>query len=177
MANAEAKYQQYREVIDPLLAGRKQATIDLRLTRSGEKIDVVAVAQALKPAAQPDQAEEKKDEDAKEPQLRLRLVLTEKSIRYVGGNQLRFHHHVVRAFPGGVEGKELVAEECTVNQTIDLEQVRQTLADYLADYQKRSSFPNALPPIELKDLAVVAFVQNDADKTVLHAVTMPVPQK
>jgi len=35
---------------------------------------------------------------------RLRLVLVEESIRYVGGNKLRFHHQVVRALPGGVKG-------------------------------------------------------------------------
>lgn len=168
MANAEAKFGQYREVIDGKLADQKQAKIDLRVTRSGANLVVVAVAQASKPA------EKEADDKAKEPQLRLRLVLTEELIRYVGGNQLRFHHHVVRGFPGGVEGKELVADECTANETIDLNQVRKTLEDYVANYPR--GFPHPLPSIDLKDLSVVAFVQNDADKSVLHAVSVSVPQ-
>ena len=32
--------------------------------------------------------------------MKLRLLVVEESIRYVGGNQMRFHHHVVRAMPG-----------------------------------------------------------------------------
>jgi hypothetical protein len=146
------------------------------VTRSGANVVVVAVATAMKPDARKEgQAEDKKDED--KPQLRLRLALTEESIRYVGGNQLRFHHHVVRGFPGGVEGKELVAEECTINETIDLNQVRQTLSDYATNYEATRSFPNGIPSIDLKGLAVVAFVQNDADKSIWHAVTAPVPEK
>ncbi len=170
MANAESKFGQYRGVIDGQLAAQKPAKIDLKATRSGHNVVIVATAQTVKPA-------DAKAEDKKEPQLRLRLVLTEESIRYVGGNQLRFHHHVVRGFPGGVEGKELVADQCTSNETVDLNQVRQTLNDYLATYQARSPFPNPLPPIDLKNLAVVAFIQNDADKSILHAVTVPVPNE
>lgn len=186
MANAESKFGQYREVIDRQLAGKKQGKIELDVKRSGDNIVVTARAQARLPDQPADEkagdkadekAGDKADEKTKQPQLRLRLVLIEEAIRYVGGNQLRFHHHVVRGFPGGVEGKELVATEAAANETIDLNQVRQTIDDYLASYQAQRSFPNPLPPIELKNLSIVAFLQNDADKSILHAVMAPVPNE
>jgi hypothetical protein len=159
MANSQSKYQQYRTVIDEQLAAAKEAKIDLRLTRSGDQIMVAGTAQA------------KGGENSK---LRVRLVLTEEIVRYVGGNQLRFHHHVVRGLPGGVEGKELVGGEASISETISLADVRKTLASYLESYGR--PFANT-PPEMGNELSIVAFVQDDADKRVLHAVAMPIPKK
>ncbi len=47
---------------------------------------------------------------------------------------------------------------------------------YLDDFAKGSGFPAALPKMDFKSLAVVAFVQDDADKRVLHAVQASVPE-
>ena len=157
MAGAEAKYGQYRKVIEGQLAANKDAKIDLRLTRSGDRIIVSGAATA------------KGEEGAK---LRVRLAITEEVVKYVGSNQLRFHHHVVRGLPGGVEGKEIVAGECVLNQTIDLAEMRQTLADYV----EGKTFAND-PPAVGNELSLVAFIQNDADKSVLHAVVVPLPAK
>jgi len=171
MPQSKGKYDQFRQEIDKQLAGPKSGKIELQLTRSGDKILVTALARAVSQDNAKDDAKEKS-----EPKLRLRVVLTEVSIRYVGGNRLRFHHHVVRGFPGGVEGKELEAGEGKVEVAIDLDQVRQGLTDYLDDFAKGSGFPAALPKIQFKGLAVVAFVQDDADKRVLHAVQASVPE-
>ena len=59
---------------------------------------------------------------------------------------------------------------------IDLDEVRQGLTEYLDDFAKDSGFPGTMPKIEFKGLAVVAFVQDDADKRVLHAVQASVPE-
>ena len=49
------------------------------------------------------------------------------------------------------------------------------LASYLDEYsQTGRSFPNPLPPIDLDDLAVVALVQDDADKAIWQGVQVPV---
>jgi hypothetical protein len=179
MPQSKGKYDQFRQEIDKQLAGAKSAKIELQLTRSGDKILVSATAQASAKDDAKDDDEAKDDGEAKdegESKLRLRVVLTEESIRYVGGNQLRFHHHVVRGFPGGVEGKALVAGEGKVELTIDLDEVREGLNKYLDDFAKGSGFPAALPKMDFKSLAVVAFVQDDADKRVLHAVQASVPE-
>lgn len=162
MANAEAKYNQYRKIIDEALEGRRAASIDLTAKRTGDEIQIKASAEVNDPA-----------KDAK-PHLRLALV--EESVRYVGGNKLRFHHRVVRALPGGAEGKALENGKVKVEQTVKLADLRKSLEAYLADYPEqpraRGPFPSALPPIELKNLSVVAFVQDDSDKSVLHAVSV-----
>ena len=118
-----------------------------------------------------------KSKEAKDQSKRvLRLALTEESIRYVGGNKLRFHHHVVRALPGGAKGKELAGGAGKVEVTLNLAELKRGQETYLSDFAKSSAFPNPLPEIKLDDLAVVAFVQDDGDKSILHAVSVPVKQ-
>src|SRR5262249_7346341 len=89
VGDSEDKHGQYRNIIDSLLEKPAAARLQLTAARKGNKIDINAeVIDVEKPAEQ----------------LRLRLALVEEQVRYVGGNTLRFHHHVVRALPGGDEG-------------------------------------------------------------------------
>ncbi|HEY2840707.1 MAG TPA: hypothetical protein VGJ26_16240, partial [Pirellulales bacterium] len=195
MANSKNKYDDYLKIIGADLAGQQPAKIDLKLTRSGDSINVTVSAQATDDSvnaaraalaklaaerAAADAAGKKEDEEKKEPagppQLRLRLVLVQEEVRYVGGNRLRFHHHVVRAMPGGVEGKELISGQSESSLTIDLASIRDGLDKYLAEYPKGGRpFPQALPPLDLTHLSVVALVQDDADKQVVGAVQVAVP--
>jgi hypothetical protein len=160
MANAKAKYDAYLKVVSPLLAGKKQAEIDLTADRQGETIAIQSSAKAIDP---PDEAK-----------LRLRLVVVEDIVKYVGGNNLRFHHHVVRAMPGGPEGIEMAEGKGQAELSITLSDIRGAISKYLDEFtSKGQAFPYALPPVKLDKLAVVAFVQNDTDKSVLHAVSVP----
>ncbi len=183
MAGAEAKYGMYRSIINERLAGKAQAEIDLQVSRSGNQLLVTVSAQAAEEEAEPEakletddenDADVEEDSEEDEPQIRLRLALTEASIRYVGGNNLRFHHHVVRAMPAGVEGKELVAGQAQIELTIDLDEVLANQQKYLEAFTQSRAFPKALPPIALENLALVAFVQDDATKEVLHAVSVEI---
>ena len=56
--------------------------------------------------------------------VRLRLVLVEEAVRYVGANQARFHHHIVRDLPGGAAGVPLKAKTGKQQATVDLAQLR-----------------------------------------------------
>jgi hypothetical protein len=162
MQRAEVKYKEYRGVIDPNLEIPKQAEITLTATRSGDvlKINATATAEGASKSAKP----------------RLRIVLVEESVRYPGGNKLRFHHNVVRAFPGGVEGKALEGGKGSVDLLVKLSDVRKAQNDYLDKFPSSSgrAFPNPLPPIDLDDLAVVALVQDDADHAIWQGVQVPV---
>jgi hypothetical protein len=169
MANAQAKYDEYRGVIEPALSSEKQADIEVTATRAGDEVKIVARATA---APAPGDA-------ATEAKPRLRLVLIEESVRYTGGNKLRFHHNVVRALPGGAEGKALEDGKGEVEATIRLSDLRQGQDAYLDQYPKSPrgrAFPNPLPPIDLDDLAVVALVQDDAGHSIWHAVQAPVKE-
>ena len=108
-----------QSILGELLEEKKKATATLQLKRSGDKIQVQAKAEA--------------GDSAKERKLSLRLVLIEDAVRYVGGNQVRFHHHLVRALPGGVEGKALADGKGEQTVTIDLAAVKKKLESYVAD--------------------------------------------
>ena len=163
MANAESKFGEYKELIEKILGETKNASIDLSATRDGDAIKINAKAVT--------------DSKTKESKPFLRLVLVEDAVKYTGGNKLRFHHHVVRSFPGGADGIKLVAGEAKQSLTVNLADVRKAQEEYLSDFEKKGrSFPNVLPPIKLEGLSIVAFIQDDADKSILHAVTVPVTE-
>jgi hypothetical protein len=171
LADSELKYGEYRQIIDRILETTKNAEITLSATRSGDQIKIVASAQVVEGAGSVS-----KGQVGEKSQPVLRVALTEESIRYVGGNQIRFHHHVVRAFPGGAKGKELTAGTGKVEVTLDLGDLKSQIEAYLRDFAKTSSVRNPLPAGKLEDLAVVAFVQDDSDRSVLGAVSVPVRQ-
>ena len=162
MAASEAKYDEYRGLVDELLEGDRKADVTLSANRQGDQIEINAEATAS----------DKPKDGAKAPsQLKLRLAITEESIRYIGNNKLRFHHHVVRAFPGGTDGKTLVDGKGRVEIKVNLADLKKEIEAYVSDYAKNRPFPGVLPEVALKDLSVVAFVQDDSDKSILAAVS------
>ncbi|MHC5540155.1 hypothetical protein ACYOEI_18195 [Singulisphaera rosea] len=182
MKASEQKYKEFRRAIDERLESEQDASIHLSATRRGDQIEIQVQAKVdrkspltkASPAAGGDPLKDKKPL-ANEPshsKPRLRLALTEEAVHYVGGNRLRFHHHVVRAFPGGIEGKDLSAGDGQMTLIVNLANLKQQLTKYAHDATQRPS-PNLLSEIELKHLSVVAFVQDDADKAILHAVSVP----
>ena len=52
--------------------------------------------------------------------------------------------------------------------------MKSDIEKYLSESAKTKRFPNPLPEIKLDKLSVVAFVQDDGDKSVIHAVSVPV---
>ena len=180
MQASEQKFQEYRGIIDTQLEAAREAQVEVSATRQGDQIEITAQATVTR---KPESAEggngkeeSKKPADAKSGGFkpRLRLALTEESIRYVGSNKLRYHHHVVRDLPGGPEGKDLSSGSGQLTVKLNLADLRRDIEEYLSGYAKIRPFPNALPEVSLKDLSVVAFVQDDADKSILHAVSVPV---
>jgi hypothetical protein len=162
MADSEPRYRQFREIIERQLEGKKGADIKLSADQLGDEIEIHAQATVTRKATSP------------RSMPRLRLVLTEEAVRYVGINKLRFHHQVVRDFPGGHEGKELPSGQGQLNVKISLTDLKSDIENYLRDSSKVRPFPTSLPEIALENLSVVAFVQDDTDKHVLHAVSAPV---
>lgn len=157
---AKATHAALRAAIEPLL--ETPAPVKLTLTaKPGEKgITAKAVVDGL----------EKPDE-----KVRLRFALTEHRVRYAGGNGIRYHHHVVRAMPGGEKGIPLTKKTHEQEVTFNVEEVRRTIEKYLTTFEKTESpFPRGTPPIGLENLMLVAFVQDDATGEVLQAVQVEV---
>lgn len=155
MANAEKKYDEYRGYIDPLLEKPAGAQLRVTASRQGQRINInAAVADLAEPG----------------DDVKLRLLLVEESIRYVGSNNLRFHHQVVRALPGGVDGLPLKEKETKHQAVVELPELTKQITSYLDDFAKQRPFPNTDRPLDFKHLRVIALVQNDKTKEILQAV-------
>jgi hypothetical protein len=157
---AEKKYEQYREVIEPLLEMDASIKLSAKAIRKGDQIDIqVDVVDLGEP----------------NPEKKLRILLAEESIRYLGSNKIRFHHNVVRAFPGGVEGKALKEPASKHTASIKLDSLRGTLAKYLEEYNANERpFANPARPLAMEHLRVIAFVQDDSSKEILQVVQVEV---
>jgi hypothetical protein len=152
---AKSKYNEYCDVINAVLDKSINAPrLTLSGNRNGDKIELSADASGVPPSNDP---------------LRLRFVLIEEQVRYPGGNNVRLHHHVVRAFPGGVQGKPVQGTSARQSITFDLGELRQTLGRYLDEYGSEHPFPSSRRPLALEHLAAIAFLQNDATKEILQS--------
>ena len=139
----------------------------LKLTATGKegKIDIQATVNDL--------GEPGKDK-------RLRLLLVEESVHYAGANGIRIHNRVVRSMPGGSAGFALKEANSKQTATVDLAELKKQLADSLEEtYKKRPTpdregmagrpLPIAKRPLDLKNLKLVALVQDDKTGEILQA--------
>lgn len=153
-AFAERKFNDYKAILDQTIAGTSSIKFTGEATLKGDKLNInVAVTGVDKPGAN----------------TKLRLVLVEDTVRYLGGNGLRFHHHVVRALPGGADGTALKENTGKVSVEMDLNKVRESLNKYLDEFAKERPFSNLDRPMELKKLKVIAIVQDDDSREILNA--------
>lgn len=162
LSAGEKFYKRFRGAIDDLL--EKPAGVKLALTvAKGDKGTFTAKAVVS-------------DLDAPGEKVMLRFALAEERVRFAGASGVRYHHMVVRAMPGGVKGVPLTKKEHEQSVTIDPEAIKGELTKYLDEFAKKEApFGKPDRPLALRNLKVVALVQNDATKEVLHAVQVDVP--
>jgi hypothetical protein len=161
-ADAEDKYRDFRDIIDPLLEKSTNVKLTARADRKGDDITIKAEVYGL---ARPGN------------NLRLRLALVEGWVRYTGKNRQNFHLYVVRDMPGGAAGFPLTTKNNKLTATVNLEMLRSKLNTYLDDFAKHYPFPDEQRPLDFKSLHVVAFVQNDTTREVLQAAQVKVVGK
>ncbi|HMF14603.1 MAG TPA: hypothetical protein VKE94_19945, partial [Gemmataceae bacterium] len=156
IGDSEKVYEKYRKLIDALLEKPARASLELSAVRRGKKIEINAEASEVTNPSE---------------DVRLRFVLVEENARYVGSNGIRFHHHVVRAMPGGEKGYPLKQKTTRQAASVDLDELKKQLTQYVNAVAKKSqaTFPEPEQILALKNLRVVAFVQNDKTKEVLQA--------
>jgi hypothetical protein len=155
--DAPEKYKEFCDVVNKMLETPDPLKLSATAVRTGDKIAITAkVANLDKPGEK----------------IRLRLALVEDWVRYKGGNGLQYHHRVVRAMPSGPKGVSLKEKDFDHKTTVDLEELRAGLNKYLNE-----DYPDGPRPMRLRNLSVVAFVQDDASTEVLQAVNVPVRQE
>lgn len=162
-ASASGKaYEAFREPIDAALEKASGAKLALTIAK-GEKAGFTAKATVT-------------DLDMPGEKVMLRFALAEERIRYAGGNGIRYHHMVVRSMPGGVKGFPLPKKTAEQSVNFDPEELRKELTKYLNDFAKNEEpFPRPDRPLALKNLKLIAFIQNDTSREILTAVQVDVP--
>lgn len=162
MANAEGKFKQYREVIDGLLENKSPISITGEAKRKGSVVEISAAVDGVQPEGEA---------------IRLRFILVEDKVKYVGGNGLRFHHQVVRALPGGPEGFPIKENSLRKVTAVDLNMLRKGMSFYLDTYAQERPFPSKARPMDMEKLKVVVLVQNDETRQILQAAAFDVEGK
>jgi hypothetical protein len=160
MAASENKFQQYANVINPLLEKTSSVKVAGKAKRQGDKIDI---------------AVEVANGDGED--MKLRLLVVEESVKYVGSNGIRFHHQVVRAMPGGADGIAVKDKAFKHTATVNLADVRKELTKYLNDFVAAN--PNRLfarpdRPMDMKAVRVIAMVQNDKTGEIVQTMQIEV---
>ncbi len=163
MANAEKKFGEFGEVLAKVLEETTDVTVRGGVKRTGDEFAVTVELTGKKDL----------DETAV-----LRLVLVEDTVKYVGGNGLRFHHHVVRSLLGTQKGIKIAdLKDGKFAATHDLKSLRTDLTKYLDDFAaKGRAFPYPDRPMDLKTLKVVALVQNDETGEIVQAAQFDVTE-
>lgn len=157
---AQEKFEEFQSVINPLLEKDTAIKLTASAVRKGEKVMIQAKAENV---------------DNPGEKVRLRLALVEDWVRYRSPNGLMYHHRVVRNMPLGTKGTALVKKDSDVSASVDIAEIQTALNKYLDDFaRKEEPFPDAQRPLRLRELHLVAFVQDDATSEVLQAIDVPV---
>jgi hypothetical protein len=101
--------------------------------------------------------------------ISLRFAVVEPRVRYAGGSGARYHANVVRAMPGGPKGFPLTKKQTDQAVVVNPDELRAELSKYLTEFAAKAEFAKPARPLDLKNLKVVAFVQNDGTGEVLAA--------
>lgn len=160
---AQDIYKEFQKAINPQLETTTKVKLQASAVRKGDKIEIKAEASDIEKPG---------------PKVRLRLVLVEERLRFSGPNGMRYHHRVVRDMPGGAAGLAIKDKSAKQSVTVDLAELRKKLSATLDSYSRKNQdpMPPGRRPMEMKDLYVVAFVQNDEGKEVLQATQVKVTE-
>jgi hypothetical protein len=149
-----------RGLIDQMLRRKTSVRIHLKAEPKEGAVAVTAEAEGSFAATDP---------------VRLRLVLAEDRISLRGSNGIREHEMVVRAMPGGSAGIELKEGKLRYQGKVDLKSLKRQLDDYLRAFEEAQKTTFPIKPLDLTNLHLVAFVQNDQTKEVYQAAMIPFP--
>jgi len=161
-AAAQKVFNGYCSTIDPMLDTEAACKIKASAQRFGSKVQIKA---------------EVADLDKAGPNMKLRLVLAEETIRFVGGNKIRYHHQVVRAMAGGTAGMVLMDKNTKTDAVVDVQALRLNQVAYLDNYEATVQlFPVQSRPLDFRNLRLIAFVQDDTTQEILQAVQVEVTE-
>lgn len=118
------------------------------------------------------------DLDIGSNKMALRFAVVEPRVRYAGGSGARYHQNVVRALPGGGKGFPLTKKQTEQTMNVNPDEIRAALTKSLDEFAKNDGeFPRTCRPMDLKNLKVIAYVQNDSTGDILQAASLDLDAK
>jgi thiol-disulfide isomerase/thioredoxin len=157
--DGQKRYEALRDVLNELLEDTSKVKLKATAKLKDNKVTITADVSGVEEPGE---------------NVKLRLALVEEQVDYAGGNMVRHHHHVVRALPDGVKGVAIKDKALKHSATVDLADLKKEQTKYLDEVAKDTPFPSTQRPMELKNLKVVAFLQDDDTRKVLQAVQVDV---
>ncbi|QDT66592.1 DUF1223 domain-containing protein [Calycomorphotria hydatis] len=158
------EFQNLKEAVSK--AGEKPSgiTLDVAASAAGEVVHISARAKA--------------DKDFPES-ARLRLVLVEREVDMQSMNGIRAQHMIVRGMPGGSGGAGGDGDTIIMELSQSMTGLKESLNAYLTEFEESISqggnyFKFVQRNLELDDLALVAFVQDDDTQEILEATIVPI---
>ncbi len=159
LGEPEKWYKQFGSILNTIL----EESIDIKLTgdmkRFDDKLSVTVVVDTTGAIGLTDS-------------VKLRLIVVEDTVRHVGLNGIRFHHHVARSLLGtgkGISVKDLKDGKYTLTQSVKT--LEADLNKYLNEYNAKRPFPGGLSRLSaLKGLKVIAIIQDDSSGEILQAI-------
>jgi hypothetical protein len=152
---AKSLYRDFRTLSDEILAQKTDVAIDLKVTQQDGVVQVSAAVTGT---------------DPENKQLRLRVLLVESGIEFDAANELRRHDMVVRKMLGGDRGTAQTVDGFTYSGSVKIEELRDELHSYLTRFERNQGVEFGRMPLDLENLSVVAFVQDDSTREVLQSV-------
>ena len=151
-------YGAIREVADPLLAEQTPVRVSAKAEAKDGELTISAEATGI---------EAMND-------LRLVVVLAENRVEMPAPNGIREHEMVVRSMFGHPRGVAPAQGRLSYETTVKLDQLKQQLIDDLTQLEQDLGASLPVKPLDMKELHLVAFVQNAQTKEVLQATLVPV---
>ena len=113
---------------------------------------------------------------SKSEKIVLRFVLVEERNFFLAPTGIRYHHNIVRDFPGGFQGFPVDLKGQDVTATVNLDKV---MASQQAFFKKFADAEEKIPDIIInsKNLRIVAFVQDATNNTILQSAQVDLEDK
>jgi hypothetical protein len=113
--------------------------------------------------------------DSLSSRWRLIVVLAEDQIHFTGPNGVPIHEMVVRKILTPPLGTEPQDKNLTWSGTIDLDTLKKDLNEFLSQDEKKYQYQFPERPLDLKELHLVAFVQDQQNRRIRQVQSIPVP--
>lgn len=159
VSDAPARYNDIRNMLVSRYSQETDVSIQLSASRQSDTITVSASVEGA---------------DLTNERLRLRLVLAENEVPFLGFNGIRRHAMVARQMIGGDRGIAPSDGKLAWTGTISVSEVRDSLHQYLTDYEQNTGVEFSSMPLDLEELSIIAIVQDDATRHVLQSRLVPV---